>query len=174
MKFGKRLQEEMVEQWGDSYVNYKALKRFISHSELSGVEFSRDFFTMVAEELEKAETLFKELLEQLQQSHDELLEQDPNMPLIHPITPGRFYRKRLHRGVRSANESGDSETFDSSRASSVAETAVTRRRCIPAVVQNFFCSLLGILRSGSLMSMPQEPSLRSGIRVRTSFSTLQS
>lgn len=33
MKFGKRLQEEMIEAWADHYVSYKRLKRIISQKE---------------------------------------------------------------------------------------------------------------------------------------------
>ncbi|EKG06196.1 sodium/sulfate symporter, putative [Trypanosoma cruzi] len=143
MKFGKRFQEEMVEQWRESYVNYKALKQLIYHSELSGVEFSRDFFAMVTEELEKAEGLFQDLLDELQQSHDELLEQDPDLPVMNPIRTLRFYRKRVHRDTRSTNGSGDSEVFDSSRASSTVDPEPGRRGCIPSVVKSLFLLIIG-------------------------------
>ncbi|KEG14774.1 putative sodium/sulfate symporter [Trypanosoma grayi] len=143
MKFGKRLQEEMVAQWKDYYVNYKSLKHFIRHSSLTGAEFSSAFFEKIGEELKKAEGLFQELLEELQQGHDELLEQDPDLPLTHPKRAGRFYRKRLHREVETPQDEGDTTGFDSSRASSMVEIEAEQRKCFPSALKNFFWMLIG-------------------------------
>ncbi|KAH9600460.1 Citrate transporter-like domain [Trypanosoma melophagium] len=143
MKFGKRLQEEMVDQWKEFYVNYKSLKHFIHHSELTGAEFSHALFEMISKELEKSEIFFQELLEELQQGHDDLLEQDPDLPLMHPRRTGRFYRKRLHRELTPTHESGESTVFNSSRDSSMVEQDTERQRCFPSAIKSFFLMIIG-------------------------------
>lgn len=144
MKFGKRFQEEKVEQWRESYVDYKSLKRFIRHSDLEGVEFSRELFFKIAEELQRAEALFAELLEELRQGRDELLEQRPDLPLAHPPRVGRFYRKRLHREAPPSSAGGDTEGFSSSATSSVMmEQEVKGRPGFFAAAKKLFWSVVG-------------------------------
>eukprot|EP00331_Platyophrya_macrostoma_P034712 CAMPEP_0176440002 /NCGR_PEP_ID=MMETSP0127-20121128/20299_1 /TAXON_ID=938130 /ORGANISM="Platyophrya macrostoma, Strain WH" /LENGTH=772 /DNA_ID=CAMNT_0017824419 /DNA_START=130 /DNA_END=2445 /DNA_ORIENTATION=- len=81
MKFGKRMQEEMLEHWTAFYVSYKRLKQLIVRSPLEGEAFNSEVFRVVRQELEKSEAHFRTLLDELTSSHDELLAQQPSMPM---------------------------------------------------------------------------------------------
>ncbi|KAG8345072.1 SPX domain [Trypanosoma vivax] len=143
MKFGKRFAEEMVEQWKGYYVNYKRLKQFIRTSDLTGEEFSRALLEMFAEELGKAEELFQELLAELQQCHDELLEQDPNLPVTFSKRPWRFYRKCVRQDVPLSPREMESMGYESSGASSMGEVIANRPSFIPSIMKRFFLFIIG-------------------------------
>nr|CCC95690.1 unnamed protein product [Trypanosoma congolense IL3000] len=143
MKFGKRLLEEEVEQWKDYYVNYKRLKRFIRNSKLTRAEFSEALFIMIGEELERAGGLFQELLEELHQCHDELLEQDPQLPVVPTKRPWRFYRKRVNRDSMGSPREGDSVGFDSSRESLMHDVVATEPEGFSAKLKRCFLVLIG-------------------------------
>lgn len=147
MKFGKRFFEEMVDQWRESYVNYKSLKRLISHSTLVGDDFIREFFAKVVEELAKAEELFQKLLAELKEEHDALLAQDPDLPLAAPLAaPVRargFYRKRLNRETSESNDSAESEMQDSAIESSVAGQEARGGRCFCSATKKLFWMIIG-------------------------------
>ncbi|EAN80069.1 sodium/sulphate symporter, putative [Trypanosoma brucei brucei TREU927] len=144
MKFGKRLIEEEVEQWKDFYVNYKRLKKFIHSSPLTGVEFSEELFRIIGEELERAGGLFKELLEELHRCHDELLEQDPQLPAVPSKLPWMFNRKRVHREKLNSPREGLSIAFESSTENSMMnEIVVEQREGFVSKFKKCFLKLIG-------------------------------
>lgn len=144
MKFGKRMQEEIVPEWADYYVSYKRLKQFIHNSELRGAEFSNELFNIITEELAKSEGLFQQLIEELQLGHDELLELNPEQHIVHPKRPGKFFRKRLSRAATAAPN--EDTTLVSTANSSVYDTdseAPERASGCFAALKKFFLFVIG-------------------------------
>lgn len=97
MKFGKRMLEEMLPQWRDHYVNYKRFKQFINNSELHGNEFSNELFSIISEEMGRAEKLFAELLDELQNWYDALLEMNVELKKVDYPYSKEFTKKRRCR-----------------------------------------------------------------------------
>ena len=74
MKFGKRLQDEMVEAWKKYYVSYKRLKNLVElQPNLKGSAFTSELFRVLREELERAEAHFAQLIEELTVTYEELV-----------------------------------------------------------------------------------------------------
>lgn len=96
MKFGKRLAEEMISFWRDDYISYKRLKHFVHNTTLHGDAFVKELFTILYEELEKAEKLFEALLEELAKGVPYLIALQPNQIIEPPPRKGIFYQRRRH------------------------------------------------------------------------------
>ncbi|CCW68550.1 unnamed protein product [Phytomonas sp. Hart1] len=102
MKFGKRLQDEIVPEWIDHYVSYKRLKRFIRNSKLTGCSFRKELLNVISEEFGKAENLFQELIDDLQKGFEGLMGINLDRPLPKSTTFRRFYPRRHHKGFDAA------------------------------------------------------------------------
>lgn len=126
MKFGKRLQDEVVPEWADYYVSYKRLKQFIHNSELRGSEFSNELFNIITEELAKAEGLFQQLMSDLQEEHDRLMEMNPDLPVAPPTKPRKFHRRK--KGSSANDDAPNEET-------GLVSTA-TSSMCDPSVIED--------------------------------------
>lgn len=151
MKFGKRLQEEIVPQWAEFYVNYKRLKQFIQTSELRGHEFSNEFFAIITDELGRAEGLFQALIEELQKVYDELLDMNMDMPhLPSKQRMGKFYRRRRTRPPAEVLE----ESALMSTATSTVferESEMSEHRWL-SWLKKFFLSAIGDFRARKVTS----------------------
>lgn len=121
MKFGKRLQDEIVPEWENYYVNYKRLKQFIHNSELRGSEFSNELFNIITEELGKAEGLFQQLMGDLQEEHDRLMDLNPDLPVV-PTQRERKFHRRMKKSMTANDEAPNEETgLVSTTASSIVD-----------------------------------------------------
>lgn len=108
MKFGKRMQEEMLEHWATFYVSYKRLKQLIVRSPLEGETFHTELFRVIREELEKAETHFRSLLEELSVAHDALMQQEPSVPHTSTQRSTKFFpQRKFKRGPNTPGSSAD-------------------------------------------------------------------
>lgn len=111
MKFGKRMQEEMLEHWAAYYVSYKRLKQLCIRSPLTGDRFTTELFRVVREELSKAEEHFRSLLDELNVQHEALLAAERNVsfaPRGSPHGTGgndsiRFFPQRRSKRVMSSS-----------------------------------------------------------------------
>ncbi|CCW60176.1 unnamed protein product [Phytomonas sp. EM1] len=102
MKFGKRLQDEIIPEWADHYVSYKRLKRLIRNSELTGNLFRKELLNVISAELGKAEELFQELIDELQKGYEILTDIHPERPVSKSTPFRRFYPKRQHKRYDTA------------------------------------------------------------------------
>ncbi|KAG5474883.1 hypothetical protein LSCM4_04062 [Leishmania orientalis] len=150
MKFGKRLQDEIVLEWADYYVSYKRLKQFIHNSELRSSEFSDELFNIITEELAKAEGLFEQLMTDLQEEHDRLLKMNPDFPVAPAAKPCKFYRRK--KGGITNEEAPNEETgFMSTGTSSACDPSVLDEEVVPrphraglgALLKRLFLLLIG-------------------------------
>ncbi|CAM39844.1 putative sodium/sulphate symporter [Leishmania braziliensis MHOM/BR/75/M2904] len=150
MKFGKRLQDEIVLEWADYYVSYKRLKQFIHNSELRGCEFSDELFNIITEELAKAEGLFQQLMTDLQEEHDRLMKMNPGHPVAPERKLRRFYRRK--KGDSANDEAPNEETgLVSTATSSVCDPSVLDEEVVPrpqhtglgALFKHLFLLLIG-------------------------------
>lgn len=150
MKFGKRLQDEIVLEWADYYVSYKRLKQFIHNSELRGSEFSNELFNIITEELAKAEGLFQQLMTDLQEEHDRLMKMNPDLPVGPATKPRKFYRRK--KGSSANDEAPNEETgLVSTATSSVCDPSVVDGDVVPrhqptglgAILKRLFLLLIG-------------------------------
>ncbi|AYU80473.1 phosphate transporter, putative [Leishmania donovani] len=150
MKFGKRLQDEIVLEWADYYVSYKRLKQFIHNSELRGSEFSHELFNIITEELAKAEGLFQQLMTDLQEEHDRLMKMNPDLPVAPVTKPRKFHRRK--KGSSANDEAANEETgFVSTATSSVCDPSVLDGDAVPrhqrtslgALLKRLFLLLIG-------------------------------
>lgn len=142
MKFGKRLQDEIVPQWAELYVNYKRLKQFIRNSELRGSDFANELFKIIKEELGKPEALFQELVNELQHGHDDLLEMNADVPVPAP-RPNKKFHRRCRRCL-SEDSSTEKVSRISMAESSLADSysdidTLSNPSCLTAL-KHFFCS----------------------------------
>lgn len=103
------MQEEMLEHWAAYYVSYKRLKQFVVRSPLQGERFHTELFRLLREELERAERHFRELLEELTASHDQLLTQEPEMPQSMHRSATRFFPQRRTKRRETNEVVGDGE-----------------------------------------------------------------
>ncbi|GET90247.1 sodium/sulphate symporter, putative [Leishmania tarentolae] len=150
MKFGKRLQDEIVLEWADYYVNYKRLKQFIHNSELRGGDFSNELFNIITEEIAKAEGLFQQLMADLQEEHGRLMKLNPDLPVAPVTKPSKFYRRK--KGSSANDEAPNEETgLVSTATSSVCDQSVLdgelmphhQRKGLGALFKRLFLLLIG-------------------------------
>lgn len=142
------MQDEIVPEWADYYVNYKRIKQFIHNSDLRGSEFSNELFNIITEELGKAEGHFQQLMEDLQEEHDRLMDMSPDMLVVPPRQSGKFYRRR--RGTSTNDETPTEETaLVSTAASSINDISAMdeesdsgRKGCIH-FLQRIFLFIIG-------------------------------
>ena len=80
MKFGKRLLEEMIEEWSAHYISYKRLKGLVTRSPLTGAAFREELLRAIRDELDKAETFFSQLFDQLMAEYESILVDDKILP----------------------------------------------------------------------------------------------
>lgn len=104
MKFGKRMQEEMLEHWTQYYVSYKRFKQFIVRSPLKGEKFHTELFRMLRDELKKAEDHFRSLLDELSANHDDLINQEPSMPHLNSQRSAKFFPQRKSKRTQGEGE----------------------------------------------------------------------
>ena len=131
MKFGKRLQDEIVPEWENYYVNYKRLKQFIHNSELRGGEFSNELFNIITEELSKAEGLFQELMTALQEEHDRLMDLNPDLPVPQSQTMRRFHRRIKKRSLVSGEAPNEETGLVSTATSSLCDPSGQEEDAVP-------------------------------------------
>jgi phosphate transporter len=126
MKFGKRMQEEMLEHWAAYYVSYKRLKQLCIRSPLKGDRFTSELFRVIREELKKAEDHFRTLLEELTVQHDTLVSSERVLDRESPLAPrgtphnlaGSFFPQRKSK---RRSKSGD----ENSRGTDMGNASVT-------------------------------------------------
>jgi phosphate transporter len=70
MKFGKRMLEEMIEEWRQHYFNYKRLKELISTSTSEGDAFEDDLVRTIREELIRADSFCRKLFNEVQATYE--------------------------------------------------------------------------------------------------------
>ena len=74
MKFGKRYRWEMVEEWREFYISYKAVKQQIDAAEADGTVVTADkLLEDLQEGVRRAEAHFLELMEELQHTKDKVV-----------------------------------------------------------------------------------------------------
>ncbi|KAG5500634.1 hypothetical protein JKF63_03730 [Porcisia hertigi] len=141
MKFGKRLQDEVVQEWAESYVSYKRLKQLIHNSELRGSEFIDELLKIVQEELAKSEAHFQQLMTDLQEEHDRLMEMNPDLPAHPAAKPQKFYRRK--KGSSAADEPPNEETgLIATTSVSLCESSVHDEELTPHRQRTGFGALL--------------------------------
>ncbi|CUF95375.1 sodium/sulphate symporter, putative [Bodo saltans] len=130
MKFGKRMQEEMLEHWAAYYVSYKRLKQLCIRSPLRGERFTTELFKVIREELKKAEDHFRTLLEELTVQHDTLVaseQLDRDSPVAPRGTPhnfaGSFFPQR--KSKRRHHKSGDEALQGTEMTNAAGNTSIT-------------------------------------------------
>ncbi|KPA85067.1 putative Sodium/sulfate symporter [Leptomonas pyrrhocoris] len=130
MKFGKRLQDEIVPEWEQYYVNYKRLKQFIHNSELRGSEFGNELFKIITEELAKAEGLFQQLMGDLQGEHDRLMDLNPDLPVVPTQRERKFHRRSKKIFVASDDAPNEETGLVSTTTSSMCDPSVLEENAI--------------------------------------------